>query len=56
MEIEIIEKKIESEEEDDDDISTFDKLKNIQILLKKESSLKEICKKYILLYNYFFSY
>ena len=38
--------------------TTFDKLKNIQKLIKKESALKEICKqnlklKYII---YFYSY
>jgi len=27
----------------DEEISTFDKLKKLQMLIKKESSLKEIC-------------
>lgn len=39
-------------------LSTFEKLKNIQMLIKKEASLKQICTEIykIKLYNYFFSY
>ena len=39
-------------------LSIFEKLKNIQMLIKKEASLKQICTKIykIKLYNYFFSY
>jgi hypothetical protein len=33
-------------EEDAEGKSTFDKIKNIQKLIKKESALKEICKKF----------
>ena len=39
-------------------LSTLEKLKKIQMLIKKEASLKQICTKIykIKLYNYFFSY
>ena len=54
-----------SEEEDDnnridlnDSNTTFEKLKKIQLLIKEESSLRDICNiNYISnLYNYFSSY
>jgi len=38
----IIEIELEKDEENKE--STFDKIKNIQKLIKKESALKEICK------------
>ena len=53
------------EEEDDnnrielnDNNTSFEKLKKIQLLIKEESSLKDICKinHNLNLYNYFFSY
>ena len=39
-------------------LSTLEKLKKIQMLIKMEASLKQICTKIykIKLYNYFFSY
>ena len=35
---------IKLEKDDENKESTFDKIKNIQKLIKKESALKEICK------------
>ena len=40
----------EAEEEIKKHPTSFDKLKNIQNLLKKESSLKDLCNLYILIY------
>ena len=42
----------------DKQISTFDKFKNLQMLVKKESSLKEICNKIFIIkiYNIYSSY
>lgn len=38
----------------DNQLSTFDKYKNLQILVKKESSLKEICNTKFIIKIYIF--
>ena len=44
----------ENDEENNDNIEdqTFNRLRNIQILIRKESSLKGLCKCYILIISH----
>lgn len=46
---------VQSNIKEDIDINTFNTLKNIQMIIKKESSIKNSCKAYNI-FNFIFSY